>query len=116
MAIGPLCKFFSDFFLFADSWKWYHSVSSSHFIFLNVKFFSSQKATNNKSTEKLGEEQKDRLICLPLNLNALEGVPFFDSLIWTFNYSCFALFVFVLSDLYNLVFPENKGFLEFWEF
>nr|CAD2183673.1 unnamed protein product [Meloidogyne enterolobii] len=69
---------------------------------------TSQKATNNKSTEKLGEEQKDRLICLPLNLNALEGVPFFDSLIWTFNYSCFALFVFVLSDLYNLVFPENK--------
>uniref|UniRef100_A0A914KU26 Uncharacterized protein n=1 Tax=Meloidogyne incognita TaxID=6306 RepID=A0A914KU26_MELIC len=70
---------------------------------------TSQKATNNKSSiEKMGEEQKDRLIRLPLNLNALEGVPFFDSLIWTFNYSCFALFVFVLSDLYNLVFPENK--------
>ncbi|KAL7073624.1 hypothetical protein ACQ4LE_007120 [Meloidogyne hapla] len=67
---------------------------------------TSQK--DKSSTAKIEEEQKDRLIRLPLNLNALEGVPFFDSLIWTFNYSCFALFVFVLSDLYNLFFPENK--------
>uniref|UniRef100_A0A915N3T3 Uncharacterized protein n=1 Tax=Meloidogyne javanica TaxID=6303 RepID=A0A915N3T3_MELJA len=43
---------------------------------------ASQKVTNNKSTEKMGEEQKDRLIRLPLNLNALEDLN--ASMIWTF--------------------------------
>ncbi|KAF7634672.1 hypothetical protein Mgra_00005920 [Meloidogyne graminicola] len=57
---------------------------------------SSTSQINNKisSTEKQQQQlnkDKDRLL----------RVPFFDSIIWTFNYSCFALIIFILSDLYN---------------
>lgn len=53
-------------------------------------------------------DENERLLRIPLTSNALEGVPLFTTLIWTFNYFVFAILVYTISDLFTFIFPFNQ--------
>ena len=94
-----------DFFIFKGL---YYYLLEGSLIPKKPDYGNERNRRKKRNIQKDVVQQEDRLFRLPLTSAALEGVPFYDSLIWTINYSCFAILVYLISDLYNLLFPWNR--------
>lgn len=70
----------------------------------NIKDFKRRK--KNQSIQQ--NDANERLLRIPLTSMALEGVPMFSTLIWSFNYFVFAIIVYTISDLFTFIFPLNE--------
>uniref|UniRef100_A0A914HIF5 Gustatory receptor n=1 Tax=Globodera rostochiensis TaxID=31243 RepID=A0A914HIF5_GLORO len=100
-----------------------HCRSLSDFLFFKgLNYFLLEPSVLSKSNACEGDnkrkrkrenvsgqnETEHRLIQLPLNCDALQRVPFFDLLILVTNYTFFSILVYIISDVYCLLFPESK--------
>ncbi|KAL3084193.1 hypothetical protein niasHT_039319 [Heterodera trifolii] len=100
------CHFLCDLLFFKG--LGYFVLESSVLSELNA-CESENKRRRKKEKDFLRIGGNDRLVKLPLSCDALQRVPFFDSLILVVNYSVFAFFVFLISDAFCLLFPESKA-------
>jgi len=74
------------------------------------RFPEKKRRKNIDDTEPFNvpKDSEFRVLRLPLQAVSLDGVPFFDTLCFVFDYLIFAVMVFAISETFVHFFPENR--------